>query len=377
VATLCNLDCDYCYVYRGPDQSWRRKPKIMSPQIVEKAVSRIAEHVSEHKLSSISVVAHGGEPLLAGIDFVECFFRVARERIPCQVDLGMQSNLTLLTPKVAEIFHQFGATIGVSLDGPRAINDRHRKDTCGSSSFDRVLAGLKILTDSKRAQGVFSGILAVIDVESDPVEVYDFLRDFGPRTIDFLLPDATHDAYPPGKGAFEHTPYADWLIRLFDHWWQDKKQVPIRLLDNIVALLLGGSCDTEYLGLQSVDLIVIESDGSLEAVDTLKVAYDGAPVLNLNIFESSFDDAIRHPFILSRMLGAESRSNRCQACPLLHVCGGGYLPHRYSSAQRFANPSVYCHDLAKLILHIRHAIKDSVSIAAERETIRDNGFCTN
>ena len=31
------------------------------------------------------------------------------------------------------------------------------------------------------------------------------------------------------------------------------------------------------------------------------------------------------------------------------ICAGGYLPHRFSRANRFDNPSVYCDDLKTLI----------------------------
>jgi uncharacterized protein len=40
----------------------------------------------------------------------------------------------------------------------------------------------------------------------------------------------------------------------------------------------------------------------------------------------------------------------------VRVCGGGYLPHRFSKANGFDNPSVYCADLLKLIEHIASAI---------------------
>src|SRR3712207_5603019 len=60
VASRCNLDCDYCYVYRGPDQSWRRKPKLMDPAVVEQTIFRIAQHVEAHRPPQVSVVLHGG-----------------------------------------------------------------------------------------------------------------------------------------------------------------------------------------------------------------------------------------------------------------------------------------------------------------------------
>jgi uncharacterized protein len=361
VATRCNIDCDYCYVYRGPDQSWRRKPSVMSAETACLAIDRIAEHVRVHRLESVSVILHGGEPLLVGADFINTVFSGARANIPGHVEFGMQSNLTLLTPEIVDIFARFDATIGVSLDGLASANDRHRRDHVGNPTFELVDRGLRLLQSTDRGRRVFSGVLAVIDLANDPAETFDALSQYSPRGIDFLLPDATHDRYPPFKLSFDHTPYGDWLITLFDYWWAQHHPVPIRFFENIISLLLGGSSDTEYVGLGAVDLLVIEADGTYEAVDTLKVAFDGAPALNLDLRRHSIDDAVAHPAIASRMTGATSRAPTCQECPVLTICGGGYLPHRYARGSEFMNPSVYCHDLAKLIMHIGNVIASEVA----------------
>jgi radical SAM/SPASM domain FxsB family protein len=352
VASRCNLDCDYCYVYRGPDQSWRRKPHVMSLEVLDAALGKIAAHVVRHKLEKIAIVLHGGEPLLAGTGFIETVFREATRRVPCAVEFGMQSNLTLLTTEVIELFRKYGATIGVSLDGPRSANDRHRVTHDARSSFDDVVSGLDLLRTTPGGSAVFSGLLAVIDLQNDPVETYRFLAGFQPRGIDFLLPDATHDLYPPGKKSFQDTPYSDWLIRLFDYWWQEPNPIPIRLFENIISLWLGGVCDTEYLGTGAADLLVIESNGGFEAVDTLKVAFDGAPGLDLDVFRHSVDDAVAHPKIAQRLIKDVPRTQACTECPKFRICGGGYLPHRFSKQSQFLNPSVFCYDLFALIEHI-------------------------
>jgi uncharacterized protein len=51
----------------------------------------------------------------------------------------------------------------------------------------------------------------------------------------------------------------------------------------------------------------------------------------------------------------------CRGCPELSTCAGGYLPHRWSAARGFDNPSVWCADLLKLFGHIR----DRLGVRAE------------
>src|SRR5215469_9435864 len=62
----CNLACRYCYVYELADQTWRSRPRTMSPAVVSMAALRIAEHARAHDLDAVRVIFHGGEPLLAG-----------------------------------------------------------------------------------------------------------------------------------------------------------------------------------------------------------------------------------------------------------------------------------------------------------------------
>ncbi len=339
-------------MYHGPDQSWVRRPKVMSDEVLRKTVERISEHVAAHDLKKVSIVLHGGEPLLAGYDLIHSFFSLFSEKLGSKVEFGMQSNLTLLTPEIVTLFSDFHATIGISLDGPKSANDKHRLTHSGASSFSDVMKGLDLLRSTQQGRNVFSGILAVIDSETDPIEVYEFLRSLKPRGMDFLLPDATHEVLPPYKTSWEETPYADWLIKLFDYWWQQSDPLPIRFFENIITLRLGGVSDNEALGLGSVNLLVIETDGAIEAVDTLKVDYDGGPHLGLDVFNNTINEAMVHPKITMRVNAEAELSPTCSKCEIVKICGGGYLPHRYSNDALYRNPSVYCSDLKKLIAHI-------------------------
>src|SRR5215472_13774372 len=66
VHSRCDLACDHCYVYEHADQSWRAKPRYISPGTADMAAKRIAEHAARHGLPRVYLVLHGGEPLLLG-----------------------------------------------------------------------------------------------------------------------------------------------------------------------------------------------------------------------------------------------------------------------------------------------------------------------
>jgi uncharacterized protein len=352
VHSRCDLACDHCYVYESADQSWRGRPASIPPGVVSRAALRIAEHAKTHELDRVEVVLHGGEPLLAGVAGLRAVLVELESALHglCRLDVKIHTNGVLLNEKFCELFSQHGVGVGISLDGDRLANDRHRKYRDGRSSYDAVVRAIRLLSGD-RFRRLYSGLLCTIDIANDPIRVYESLLELDPPRLDLLLPHATWDA-PPPRTAGSATEYADWLIAIFDRWQADGYPVRIRTFDSIIATLAGGDSATEALGLAPVRMVVIETDGTYEQADSLKVAYDGAPATGLGVFTHSLDSALEHPGIVARQHGIADLSAACQRCPVVSSCGGGMYAHRYRSGTEFDNPSVYCDDLLKLINHI-------------------------
>jgi uncharacterized protein len=371
VHSRCDLSCDYCYMYQMADHSWRSQPKRMSTAVAGLAATRIAEHTHAHGLGEISIMLHGGEPLLAGSDLIDYLIGAVRDAVGASTTVQpfVQTNGTRLDEEYLALFGRLGVRVGVSLDGGQDAQDRHRRDASGRGSYPAVAKGLRLLA-GQRFRHLFSGLLCVIDVANDPLDVYRALLDFDPPRVDFLLPHGTWDSPPPGRQADEvATPYADWLIPIFDRWY-DKPDTQVRLFDQIIRLLLGLQSGTESVGLAPAQFVIIETDGAMAQVDTLKATFHGAAETGLHVARDSFDDALLLPQIAARQLGYEALSAKCQACRIWRVCGGGLYAHRYRSGSGFANPSVYCPDLLRLIGHIRERVSADIS---ERQMRRSRG----
>jgi uncharacterized protein len=354
VHSRCDLACDHCYVYEGADQSWRGRPTVISSDVVSQTAMRVAEHVKAHGLSRVEIVAHGGEPLLAGVTGLRRIFSQLQAELGglCQVDLKVHTNGVRLSEEFCQLFADYGVTVGISLDGDRKANDRHRLYRDGRSSYDAAVRAVRLLSGD-RYRHVFAGLLCTIDVSNDPVTVYESLLELDPPRVDFLLPHATWDA-PPARAAGDAsgTQYADWLIAIFEKWQADGYPVRIRTFDSIIAMLAGEESSTEALGLAPVRTVVIETDGTYEQADSLKVAFEGAAATGLDVFTHSLDAVVGHRGVAARQRGVTALSKACQQCPVVTVCGGGMYAHRYRSGSGFDNPSVYCGDLRKLIEHI-------------------------
>ena len=345
VHSRCDLTCDHCYVYESADQSWRGRPLAISDEVISQTARRIAEHAKSHRLDS--------EPLLAGrarLRRVVIELENALHGV-CGLDLRIHTNGVLLDEEFCELFAEHGVRVGISIDGDRAANDRHRRYADGRSSYDKVIRAIELLR-TERFRHLYSGLLCTIVVANDPAVVYDSLVALDPPRIDFLLPHATWDDPPPNRTDETDERYADWLIAIFDRWLAGGRPVEIRTFDSIISTLTGGESLTEALGLRPAVLAVLETDGGYEQVDSLKTAFDGAPATGLNVFGHSLDVVAQHPGITARQQGLSGLCRTCQECPVVTSCGGGLYTHRYGSTTGFANPSVYCADLLKLITHI-------------------------
>jgi uncharacterized protein len=355
VASRCDLACDHCYVYESADQSWRLRPRVVPDAVTAQAAQRIAGYARANHLATVRVVLHGGEPLLAGparLRLIMAEFRSALRGI-CRLDLAIHTNGVLLDEQYCELFAEYGVQVGVSIDGDRAANDRHRRYADGRSSHGKVIQAIDLLR-TKPFRGLYAGLLCTIDVANDPESVYQALMELEPPQVDFLLPHSTWD-HPPTRAAGAPEAYGDWLIAVYDRWIADGRPARIRTFDSLLSTLAGGGSFTEALGLGSADLAVIETDGSYELVDSLKVAFDGAPRTGYNVFDHGLDTVAGHPGVVARQQGLAGLCQTCQDCPVAMSCGGGLYTHRYRTGSGFDNPSVYCADLIKLISHVaRH-----------------------
>ena len=359
----CNLACDYCYVYTMADQDWRTRPVALSDELVHVTAGRIAEHVHRHGLPEVRVVLHGGEPMLAGTHALGRCVRAVRAAVGSGVlaRMTVQTNGTLLTAERVRPLADLGVTFGVSLDGLPGSQDR-RRDHRGRGSHARVLDGLRRFRDPD-LRACFAGILATVDLYADPVATYEALIEHEPPMIDFLLPHGNWTAPPPGRvPGTEDTPYGDWLVAAFDRWYgAPVRETGVRMFEEIVHGLFGGTPRVEGLGLAPLGMAVVETDGSIELSDTLKSTYPGAAATGLDVHTHSFDEVLALPAVRSQQLGRRGLPPECASCPVARVCGGGLRAHRYRAGAGFSSPSVYSPDLRRLIRHIRDVLQHDVA----------------
>jgi radical SAM/SPASM domain FxsB family protein len=346
VASRCNLNCDYCYVYQHADQSWRTQPAFMSDETVDAFARRLDEYVRLRDIAEFSVTFHGGEPLLAGVDrLVEIASRIRDGVAPsCALEFSMQTNATLVDEDAVAKLDDAGILVSLSLDGPRNANDRHRLDHAGRTSFEAVVAALALLKD----RPIFQGVIAVIDPLVPPRELFEFFAHLKLPRLDLLLPDATYERRPPGRDA-DPDLYYRWLQEAFELWFDEFSAIPIRWFDAVLASRAGIPSPTDAMGLGALSLVVIDTDGSYTDHDVFKITRPG-PSLGVRLGDVGFDELSRHPSLQAhaQRLTLEGLAEECRRCPVVEACGGGSVMHRWHPQRGLDAPTVYCRELIGL-----------------------------
>ena len=367
IASRCNLNCSYCYIYNKADSTWRDKPPVMSDEVFDAALQRVRHQTDSTRQRYLLIGFHGGEPCLVGPRRFDAWCGKAREvlhRIP-ELDLCIQTNGTLLDEEWAGVFRRHQVNVGVSVDGPKQIHDAFRIDHQGQGSYEQVKRGLATMSDA----GIPFTILCVIPLGADPLAVHrHFVETLRCTHVTYLLPLYTHDTIGPVLSRYGPTPCADFLIPIFDEWWfNNTTDVTVGNFKNMVRLILGGKSRMETIGNTPPSYVFINTDGGLECTDTLRVCEDGLVQMKLNVREVGFD-AIQQADSMHKTAIFEGMPlpRGCRACAERDTCAGGYLPHRYSHSNGFDNPSVWCADLLKIFGHLRERLAVSAEDTAAR-----------
>ena len=354
VASRCNINCSYCYVYNMGDAGWADMPNQISRETT-RAVARALKELSRLQERPFAVVLHGGEPLLLGPEKLRYVLSLLRSVLPGGCAVSLQTNGILIGDAILDLCSETRATISVSLDGPRHVHDRFRVGHTGQGTYDKVLAGIERLRRHPDAEFLFTGLLAVVDPESDPAEIYDFFKSLDPPSVDFIYRDGNHSRLPYGKKTPHSTEYGGWMARLLDIYLADPTPIRIRILDDMIKLMLGGTGTKDGVGLTNYGVLIIDTDGSITKNDTLKSSFDGADRFSKkwSVHTHDLADALNSTEFAEYHAMQRPSSKVCLSCPELRVCGGGMTLHRWRDDNGYDNPSVYCDDQKLLLGHIR------------------------
>ena len=108
------------------------------------------------------------------IGFYRDAFRMIDRARPAglAVTHSFQTNGTLIDDAWCDFFAEEHVNVGVSVDGPKLLHDRNRLTRSGRGTFDRTIAGIRLLRRHRSAFSCDFG--AVVGQHADPGEMFDF-----------------------------------------------------------------------------------------------------------------------------------------------------------------------------------------------------------
>jgi uncharacterized protein len=344
LASRCNINCTYCYWFRDPEVY--NKPPVLTLDAEDQFCARLEQHIRKYELDQFLLVFHGGEPLL----FPKYRFRNLQNKLAdverrtgCKIERGVTTNAILIDEEWTSLFKAHDVSVTISLDGPPDINDKHRVDFKGRGTLAATLRGL----DCLRAAGIEPGLISVCNPSTEPERIVAYIvEELGIFHFDILPPDATHSDNPP--------PIADYFIRLFDVWFDRyaERGVRISTLDAMIRGLTGHLSVSDTIGLGPIHTVTLMTDGSLEALDVLRIAGAGSTASNANVSDNALQDVQDDPVWREAFHASMNLAEVCRRCEFLDSCGGGHLAQRWSPQRRFDNPSVYCESWKRIFDHI-------------------------
>ena len=168
VASRCNLNCSYCYMYNMGDTTYMDQPKFMSNETVTQLARRLRTYVAESGLEKISLVFHGGEPLLCKKEFYENFFATFKREAPdLNVEYLIQTNGVTLDQEWYDFFNSYNVILGISMDGPKEFHDKYRVNHKGEGSYEEVSQAIRLGNSNN-----LSCVLIVMNEAIPPEEMY-------------------------------------------------------------------------------------------------------------------------------------------------------------------------------------------------------------
>lgn len=341
---FCNIHCDYCYL---PNRTDTRR---MDHGVLERVMDKI--WASGLVISPFTVLWHAGEPLAVPIAWYEKAIDIINRR-PRAKELvihSVQTNGTLVNDLWCDFFRRHQVEVGLSLDGPREIHDRHRKTRKGEGTYDKAMRGLACLQANEIPFGVVS---VITDASVDrPDELYDFYREHGITGIGFNIEEtegANANSSLERSGGNERV--RSFLKRFYQRNKADGFPLNVREFQNAERNILepgwSSKPDGSYynqeadpFGMINVDCFGNFSSFSPELLGQPTEKYGSFAFGNL-VTGSVFDATANEAF--QRVLADIEAGNRkcAETCQFYSYCGGASPSNKYYENGSFDSTSTH------------------------------------
>jgi uncharacterized protein len=332
---FCNINCSYCYL---PN---RRSKAVVSKETLSNLFAEV--FASGWIRDGLSVVWHAGEPMVLPVEFYHDAFRIVEALKPEGISVrhSFQTNGTLINDAWCDFLLAEEIGIGVSIDGPKHLHDRNRLTRSGEGTFDRTLAGIRLL----QRRGIPFHVLSVLSSQTlkAPGEMFDFYVSESIQEVCFNVEESEGDHVSSTFG--EDDVEAD-FSRFMTEFWRLSATAPskigfIREIDHAIRQVLRprdamtSNQLTEPFAVLSMDVAGNISTFSPELLGLKNAEYSDFLLGNINT--DRLVDLLAHPNLAKMRRDIDAGVELCrQRCQYFSVCGGGEPVNKLSENGSFA-----------------------------------------
>lgn len=338
----CNLRCRYCTT-RAATPTGRR----MSLELLEKIIQEV---LSVSPLN-IDFIFHGGEPLLARLDFFQAAvdFQKRHTRRNQVIRNHIQTNGMLITRQWAQFFAEHDFFVSVSLDGPGTVHDASRVGPDGSGTHEQVMEAID------RLQQAGARIHAIAVVPPRPQipasELLAFIQDTGIPSwrVNHCRSRASIDTYPV------------YIQELFQAWMTKADVCSINMITESIEGLLGYPVHTCWMKGSCSRFIGFEPDGSLSPCCEMPVPTDYAYG---NAQEQPIQALLTSPAAKRFQEHLSTGTKAFHDCQWQHLCGGGCAFTRIEMAGSLTAPDPLCQLYQGVFSRLTQSIDTALGLPA-------------
>lgn len=317
IGPACNLACRYCY-YPQDAAPVNKMDDARLEQFIRRYIAAQPSGARE-----INFVWQGGEPLLAGLSFYKKALALQARYAPDGVTISnsLQTNGTLINDAWCRLFREHRFIIGLSLEGSEALQDHHRPDKRGGSTWSAALRGIDLLHQHQ----VDFNLLVVVhnEMATHAAAIYDRLVSLGARYLQFQPLMSEGAALREGYQLSADN-WGRFMVGIWRQWRKrcDRGQVFVINIEQAWAQYFTHTSGSCVHSPRCGSNLVMEPDGQLYACDHLINAEHRLGRLDEQTLAAAVDASVQLPFGQQK-----SRRRECQTCSVKMVCQGGCPAH--------------------------------------------------
>jgi uncharacterized protein len=332
---FCNINCRYCYLPQ-------RDAKTVMPL---QTVTTIFEKIFASGWSSpyLTIIWHAGEPLVLPPSYYQAAFEAIEALRPAGLELrhSIQTNGMLIDQDWCDFIKKWHVGVGVSIDGPRELHDANRVTRAGKGTFDRTIAGIRLL----RRENVPFHVITVLSEKSmsAPDELLDFYLSEGIDDVCFNV-EESEGSYVSGL-LTSGDPIESFRHFLDRFWTLSRKSSRIhfiREIDGMISRIFRPeqSC-AENAQVEPFGMVNIDCHGNVSSFSPELLGYKSTTYNDYivgNILSDSLQDMLGSPAMQAMTRDITAGVEMCRKeCDYFSVCGGGAPVNKLAENGSFAS----------------------------------------